>query len=195
SFTQKQEDFISLPQITDVDVDGSGRMYLSAWAGAGYSGDSTKGFVAQVVPKNWEYKPFPDIKEVSVKELKRLLASESAIARLAAQQELLLRSTKKAAKAGWETATDKDLPLEARVAGIFTYAQAAKEDGIDRLVELTKNEDLKEFALRALADRKPLLEKVPTAPFLKALKDPSKRVRAEGIIGLGKIGRASCRER
>src|SRR5699024_5252894 len=56
SYTQKQEDFIHVPQITDVDVDGSGRMYISAWAGAGYSGDSTKGFVIRVVPKNWENK-------------------------------------------------------------------------------------------------------------------------------------------
>ena len=34
SFQQKEEEFIQLPQITDLDVDGSGRLYLSAWDGA-----------------------------------------------------------------------------------------------------------------------------------------------------------------
>src|SRR5215217_644342 len=33
SFTQKDETFIKLNQITDLDVDGSGRLYLAAWDG------------------------------------------------------------------------------------------------------------------------------------------------------------------
>lgn len=189
SFTQKQEDFIGLPQITDIDVDGSGRMYLSAWAGAGYSGDSTKGFTVRVVPKDWKYKPFPDIKSISEDALQDLLASESAVARLAAQQELLLRDDEDAAKAGWAVATNKNLTLAARVAGIFTYAQAAKEEGIDNLLKLSKDKTLKEYALRALADRKPFLKNVPTAPFIEALKDGSARVRVTAIIALGRLGR------
>jgi putative heme-binding domain-containing protein len=189
SFTQKQEEFIKMPQITDVDVDGSGRMYLSAWAGAGYSGDSTKGFTVRVVPDDWQYKPFPDIKGISVDALKVMLASESAVGRLAAQQELLLRSDDRAAEAGWAVATNKGLTLAARVAGLFTYAQAAKEDGIDKLVRLTKDEKLREFALRALAGRRPYLKDVPIGPFMKALKDSSERVRAEAVIGLGRLGR------
>lgn len=189
TFTQKQEDFIKLPQITDVDVDGSGRMYLSAWDGAGYSGDSSKGFVVRVVPKNWEYQPFPDVKEASEDQLQILLSSESAVARLAAQQELLLRSDDEAAKIGWEVATNKDLPLEARVAGMYTYAQAAGENGIKNLVQLTSEEKMQEFALRALADRKPFIDKVPIEPFLKGLKDSSARVQVASIIGLGRLGR------
>jgi hypothetical protein len=59
SFTQKQEDFIELPQITDLDVDGSGRLYLSAWDGAGYEGSPSKGYVIRAVPTNWAYKAFP----------------------------------------------------------------------------------------------------------------------------------------
>src|SRR5690606_13132553 len=31
SYTQEQEDFIKLPQVTDLDIDASGRLYLSAW--------------------------------------------------------------------------------------------------------------------------------------------------------------------
>jgi hypothetical protein len=81
SFTQKQEDFIDLPQITDLDVDGSGRLYLSAWDGAGYSGSAAKGYVIRAVPTGWVYKAFPNLKAASVDELAGLLSSGSAVTR------------------------------------------------------------------------------------------------------------------
>jgi len=190
SFTQKEEDFFKLPQVTDLDVDGSGRLYLSAWDGAGYSGDSSKGFVVRAVPKNWQYKQFPDLKSASIEELVSLLKSEGAVARLNAQQELLTRPAKDAAAAAWTLATDKTVPLFARVAGIFTYAQAAGKDGIKNLVQLSADDTVKEFALRALADRKPFLPDVPVEPFINGLKDTaSARVQLASIIGLGRLGR------
>lgn len=189
SFTQQEEDFIKLPQITDVDVDGSGRMYLSAWDGAGYSGDSSKGFVVRVVPKDWQYHPFPNLQKASEDELQSLLTSESAVARLAAQQELLSRNQKNAAKIGWAVADNKSLPLEARIAGMYTYAQAAGANSIKNLVQLTSEEKMREFALRALSDRKPFIKDVPAAPFLNGLKDTSARVQTASIIGLGRLGK------
>ena len=188
SFTQKEEEFIKLPQITDVDVDASGRMYLSAWDGAGYSGNPAKGYVVRVVPKTWSYKAFADVKKASVKELVTLLKSGSAVARLAAQQELLTRP-KDAADASWKLAADKSLPLYVRVVGIFTYAQAAGTNGIANLVKMTSEADVREFALKALADRKPNLKTVPIEPFLQGLKDPSERVRLAATVGLGRLGR------
>ncbi|QEC50943.1 putative heme-binding domain-containing protein [Anseongella ginsenosidimutans] len=188
SFSQEEEEFLKLPQITDLDVDASGRLYLSAWDGAGYSGDSTKGFVVRAVPKDWKYEAFPDLEEASIAELKTLLKSESSVRRLYAQQELLKRSGDKAAEAAWEVASDKTLPLDVRVAGIFTYAQAGKEAAVDKLVKLASEEEVREFALRALADRKPFLENVPVEPFLSAVKDPSARVQVAAIVGLGRLG-------
>lgn len=55
TFTQKEEPFIKLYQITDVDA--CGRMYLPAWAGARYSGSPDKGLVVRAVPKEWKYNP------------------------------------------------------------------------------------------------------------------------------------------
>ncbi|WP_128546968.1 DUF7133 domain-containing protein [Larkinella soli] len=191
-FTQKEEEFIRLAQITDVDIDASGRMYLAAWAGAGYSGNPAKGFVVRAVPKTWSYKPAIDLKKASEKELAAELKSGSAVRRLAAQQELLTRPAKRTAEAAWKLVDDKKLPLSVRVAGLFTYAQAAGADGIANLVKLTADNDLREFALRALADRKPFVEKVPSEPFLKALQDPSERVRVAAIVGLGRLGRAEA---
>ncbi|MDF9799914.1 putative heme-binding domain-containing protein [Catalinimonas alkaloidigena] len=188
SFTQEQEEFISLPQITDLDIDGSGRLFLSAWDGAGYKGDSSKGFIVRTVPKDWEYTPFPDIKEASEKQLASLLNSESAVARLHAQQELLTRPKEDAAEAAWNVAANQSIPLYARVAGIFTYAQVAGEEGVDNLVNLVSDRDVKEFALRALADRKPYVENVPLEPFVQSLKDTSVRIQAAAIVGLGRLG-------
>ncbi|MBD2756367.1 DUF7133 domain-containing protein [Spirosoma validum] len=189
SYTQKEEEFIKLAQITDVDIDASGRMYLSAWDGAGYSGSDSKGFVVRVVPKNWTYQPFLDVQKASVKKLASLLTSGSAVARLAAQQELLRRPAAKTAKVAWKIASDKRVPLYGRVAGMYTYAQATGADGVTNLVKLTSDEAMREFALRALADRKPVLSKVPIEPFLQGLTDTSPRVQLAATIGLGRLGR------
>ncbi len=194
SFTQKEEEFVKLAQITDVDIDASGRMYLSAWDGAGYSGNAGKGFVVRVVPKTWKYKSFPDIKKASVKKLVTLLKSGSSVARLAAQQELLNRPTDKITKPVWKLVSDKKLPLSVRVAGLYTYAQATGTSGMNNLVDLTADGDMREFALRALADRKPNLSAVPIEPFLNGLKDASPRVQIAATVGLGRLGRPEAAE-
>jgi putative heme-binding domain-containing protein len=190
TFTQKDEEFIKLPQITDLDVDGSGRLYLSAWDGAGYSGSPDKGYIVRAVPNNWTYKAFPDVKKASIKKLTELIKSNSAVARLTASQELVLRNDKQAINAALKIASDQSLALDVRVAGIYTYAQLTKENGIATLVDFTKDKTLREFALKALADRKTYIDKVPVEPFLAGLKDSSLRVQAASIIGLNRLGRA-----
>ncbi|MDB5239387.1 MAG: heme-binding protein [Spirosoma sp.] len=194
SFTQQEEAFIKLPQITDIDVDASGRAYLSAWDGAGYTGNAGKGFVVRVVPKSWTYKPFAGVEKAPIDKLASFLKSGSGVVRLAAQQELLTRPSEKAQKVAWSIAADKRLPLYSRVAGLFTYAQITGAGGIGNLVTLTQEDDVREFALRALADRKANLASVPIEPFLKGLNDPSDRVKVAAIIGLGRLGRKEAAE-
>ncbi|WP_411274572.1 hypothetical protein [Daejeonella sp.] len=194
SFLQKDEGFIKLAQITDLDIDGSGRLYLSAWDGAGYSGSPDKGFIVRAIPKGWKYKAFPDLKKASVRELADLLKSPGSVARLNAQQELLARPLKSVVKTAWGIAADKSLPLEVRVAGIFTYTQAAGEKSIKNLLSLTQDQNVKEFALRALTDRKGYLKNVPANPFLMAIKDKSERVQATAIISLGRLGQRGYSE-
>lgn len=194
SFVQEAEKFIQLPQITDVDIDGSGIMYLSAWDGAGYSGDSTKGFTVRVVPDGLKPEAFPNLQEVSIEELSEYLQSGSAKARLNAQYELLQRPEEEAGQAAWRIAKNRQLPLDIRVAGLFTYAQIAGEKGIENVVQLANDEAVKEFALRALADRKSLVDRVPIEPFLSALKNPSDRVKIAAIVGLGRLGRPEAVE-
>ena len=188
SFVQDEEEFIQLPQITDVDVDAAGVMYLSAWDGAGYSGSPDKGYIVRVKPENLEYKPFPQVEDFFwTSNLVDLLKSNNAKSRLSAQYELLRRG--KGAAAVLKLAKDKGLPLEVRVAGLFTYAQLAKGNGTGDLVSLTADPDIQEFALRALADRKDFVEKVPLEPFVDALRSGTDRVKAAAIVGLGRLGK------
>jgi putative heme-binding domain-containing protein len=189
TFQQKEEEFIKLSQVTDLDIDASGRVYLAAWDGAGYSGNPGKGFISRAVPQGWLYKEFKDISKSSVKQLAALLRSESAVQRLAGQQELLKRPAKDAAKAAWAVAEDKKAPLYVRVAGMYTYAQAAGAEGVDNLAKLVSEADMREYALRALADRKAYVAKVPVEPFLNALENGNAREKLAAAIGLGRLGR------
>jgi putative heme-binding domain-containing protein len=194
TFTQSDEEFIKLPQISDVDVDGSGRMFLAAWDGAGYKGSPDKGYVVKVVPKDWTYEAFPNLKEASVEELGELLKAGNSVTRFHAQQEMLNRPAEEAASVALKVAGDKTLPLQVRVAGVYTFAQAACDDGVAELLNLSLEDKMREFALRALADRKTCLDAVPVKPFIDALEDENLRVKAAAIIALGRLGKKEAAE-
>jgi putative heme-binding domain-containing protein len=193
-FTQQDEEFIKLPQISDLDVDGSGRMFLAAWDGAGYFGSEEKGYVVRVVPTDWTYEPFPDLKTASIEELTALLKANNSTSRFHAQHELLARFPNEAGAAALSVATDKSLSLEVRVAGIYTYAQATCESGNGELVKLAEEEKVREFALRALADRKTCLQGLPLDPFIAGVTDPNDRVKSAAIVALGRIGNPEAAE-
>lgn len=187
SFTQADENFIKLSQITDVDVDASGQMFLAAWDGAGYRGSPEKGYVVRVVPVGWKFEPFIDLKSASIEELGNQLKAHNSVARLHAQQELLKRNPDEASGVALQIAKDQSLPLQSRVAGLFTYAQITCASGIQELLALSKEDKMREFALRALADRKECLEGVPVDAFIAAAKDANPRVQAAAIVGLGRL--------
>ncbi len=189
SFTQKPEDFIGLSQPTDLDVDGSGRIYIAAWEGAGYKGNPARGFVQRVVPQGWSYKAFPDLTKLDVAALAKGLDSPSATARLASQQEILTRGDKDAAVQALALAKDASKPLYHRIAAIFTYKQLLGAKASPALLDLAKDDAVKEFALRALTDRLTELDEVPPAPFLDALKSGTPRVKAVAAVSLGRLGK------
>jgi len=188
SFTQKPEDFIKIPQITDVDVDGSGRLYLAAWDGAGYKGSPERGFVERVVPKDWTYREFPDLAKTGDAKLIGMLKLPSAVARLRVQQELLARQAD--ADAVLELARDSANTPETRVAAIFT----ARQLGVStkKLLALTSDDFLREFALRAGADRKTQLNDLPVELYIKYLHDKNPRVQVAAAVGLGRMGDLSA---
>lgn len=188
TYTQEEEEFFKLPQITDLDVDAAGRMYMAAWDGAGYSGSDEKGYLVRVVPAYYGFEEFPDLASLSLGALTDLLSSGNGVSRLYAQQELITRPAAQAAPRAWEVAADKDATMPTRVAAMYAYAQLMGPEGVDKLKELLDDLAMKEHAIRALTDRKVNLEQLNPTPFIEALKDPSPRVQAAAIIALGRIG-------
>ncbi len=192
SFTQKPEDFIGLSQPTDLDVDGSGQLFIAAWEGAGYKGNPGKGFVQRVVPNGWTYKPFPDLEKLTPDELVKGIASESATTRLATQQAILARGDKALGSAILAIAQDAKNPMSARVAAIFTYKQLLGESANPELLKLAGDSALTEFALRAAADRIKQNAELPLEPFEKALASSNPRVQAAAAVALGRMGKKSA---
>ena len=190
SFTQEPENFIRLSQVADIDIDGSGRLYGAAWNGAGYSGNPKRGYVERYVPKGWEFSPFPNPSKMESEALVQLLRSKSATGRMAASQELLGRPD--AAGAVVKVAADRAELLESRVAAIFTYKQMLGERATPRLMELASDPLVKEWALRALTDRKTELKGLKKDPFVAALSDTSPRIQLVAAICLGRLGDVSA---
>jgi putative heme-binding domain-containing protein len=80
--------------------------------------------------------------------------------------------------------------LCSRVAAIFALKQLDGTAAHGVLRKLISDAAVREFAIRALADRKTQLGDVDTAPFLAALADPSPRVQAQAVIALERLGDA-----
>ena len=190
SFTQKPENFIRIHQITDVDTDASGRLYAGAWAGAGYKGSPDKGWVERIVPKNWVYKPFISTEKRKDSELVNLLLSESSTARLAASQELINRPN--AAKSVFKLAENQSVPLQSRVASIFTYKQMVGNEAAASLSGLIKDKSIREWVIRALTDRKTQLTGVKKEMLIPGLSDPNPRVKVAAAVSLGRLGDKSA---
>ncbi|SHJ32524.1 putative heme-binding domain-containing protein [Rubritalea squalenifaciens DSM 18772] len=189
SFTQKQEDFINTSQPADVDVDGSGRMFIAAWAGAGYKGNPKRGYIQLVTPQNWQYKAFPELTKLSDEALVKGLRSDSATTRLNVQQELIKRDSKKAAGEIIAIAQDTKASKESRVAAIFTYKQLLGKDANKALLDLADDTDVQEWTIRALADRLDQVADLPLEPFYEALKSSNPRVQVAAAVALGRIGK------
>ncbi|MCX6954693.1 MAG: hypothetical protein NTV51_21265, partial [Verrucomicrobia bacterium] len=191
SFTQKVEDFAQISQVTDLDVDPSGQMFVGAWDGAGYKGDPGKGYVSRITPKDWTHRAFPDLAALKPAELVALLASPSATTRFYAQRALLARpATELAGAKPGVTALIRDAaqPLAVRVAALYTLAQFETDPRV--LLAFAVDESLREFALRAATDRLPRLGSttLPLEPFVNTLQTGTPRQRAAAAIALGRLG-------
>ena len=190
TFVAGQETFHKVPHAIDVDVDGFSRLYLADWRNGGYtySGKGKQvGYIQQITPQGTERARYVDVTKASDADLVRLLASESTVQRLEASRRLV--DTRKAGQADAVLALARDakVSLAGRVAAVFTYKQLLGRGATPALVALTADDTMREFALRALADRVTELEGVPTQPFVAGLSDPNPRVRLQALVGLARL--------
>jgi putative heme-binding domain-containing protein len=186
TFKAQQKPFVEIPRPTDMDVDARGNFYISSWKNGGftYSGPNV-GFVARVsVPAP---APTPPVKDTAIPSLLAELASPSHVRRLAAQRELLRHPDKAKAVGGLERQIG-DGPLANRIAALFTLKQLLGAKSHPSLVRAGAVPELREHALRALADRKSETGDVDPTLFVSALADANPRVRLQAVTGLMRIG-------
>lgn len=195
TFSAQQAEFIAVPRVTDMTVDGSSRLYVASWKGGmfNYAGENV-GYIARVVPQDYRPAPLIDFARASDADLARQLASPSHQGRLAAQRQLLHRLsnpgvTPEIARQIEAMAADRQQPLEVRVAALFTLQLARQPRTAELLKQLVAEPALREHALRAWAESTAGPTDVPAEPFVKALADENPRVRLQGIVGLARLCR------
>jgi putative membrane-bound dehydrogenase-like protein len=192
SFKAQQEEFVKLSRPTDFDVDGSGRLYISSWHGATftYNGPNA-GFIVQVTPPTWTFKAAARPEKSSDEDVLKQLSGPSAFARLYAQREILRRGAKPLLVSSLEKIAMSDRNSGVRVAAIFTLKQLLGEKAEATLVRLAKQDNIREFALRALADPNPIrrLGGPRSDVFIAALSDANPRVRLQAVTALGRVGK------
>jgi len=191
-FRADQIPFVEMPRPTDMDVDGSGRIYLSSWKDGGFTfSGANVGYVVRVTPPGYEPKAFPDLKKASHEELVKDLAAPGAVMRLAAQREILRRPTDPLflEDLSGEVRSGK-APLAARVAALFTLSQISY---LPLPPAGLQNPDILEFFIRAEVDRKPVVVNPGLEnQWIHALADPRPRVRLAAVVALGRRGRAEA---
>ncbi len=193
TFTPTQDEFIKSTRVTDLDVDAMSRLYVTSWKGATfkYEGDNV-GYLLRVSPKGFEPESLPNLNTATVDELLNLLASASHRRRLAAQRILIGRirngnvSRTIQAKVAAIAADSSNL-LAVRVAATFTLKQAFGVASHETLKELSQQDELRAFAIRAMTDRDGQLTEVPHAVILEGLTDDNPRTRLEACIATAKL--------
>ncbi|MFT5129793.1 MAG: hypothetical protein ACI8W8_003422, partial [Rhodothermales bacterium] len=195
TFTSKQQVFYEKNRVPiDIDIDGSSQIYVCDWNGGnfGYNGTNV-GRVTLIRPQALQQAAFPDLLKASDKELLAHVSSQSAVLRTNAQHEILKRGPKTIFRDGLvKAAADEAAKLHGRIAALFTFKQLLGIQANATLLELAGSDAMREFALRALADRKGELAGVTTAPFLKGLRDSNPRVRLQSVIALSRLGDTSA---
>jgi len=191
TFRATQEVFLTIPRPTGMDIGGDGRLFVASWRGGEasvYVGPQV-GFIACITPPGFKAKSLPEPEEADLARLVDGLCSSIEARQFACQRAIIRRGrSPEATRALVALASDRSRPLPARVAALFALKQLDGKGSHATLRMLAEDTTVREFALRALADRRTELERVDSRLFLAALQDPSPRVRAQALIALGRLG-------
>jgi len=192
TFTASQEEFIRVPRVTDLDVDGNSAIYAASWKGASFTWVGPDvGFIARVTPKGFTPAPLPDFAKLGNEALVAQLNSPSQTRRLAAQRTLLRRDKVESLEDAIRAlAKDKSRPLGSRVAAVFLLKQKFGTGSHSFLNGLLADASIAPWAMRALTDRHDELKDIRAAGITAALRSGDPRTRKEALIALGRIGTA-----
>ena len=194
SFKAPSKDtFIGLTRPTGIDADGEGNVYAASWKGAtfNFSGPNV-GYIARVTPADYKPTPFPDLAKATDAQLLTYMESPSAVWRQHIQREILRRGNKPGFATGLERIALNHAHLPVRVAAIFTLKQLLGAAAQEPLLRLVRNDAVRQYALKALADRKPQATQLPSKVFTDALGDANPAVRLQAVIALDRLGRTEA---
>ena len=188
TFNVTQDSFYKIKAI-DMDADGNSRMYVTDWKNGGYRFSRPDvGSVSLITFPGKTAAKFPDLAKASDADLLRHIVSDSAVCRINTQREILKRSAGGHIDGLAKLTADKSIHLHGRIAALFTLKQLGGESVNKTIARLTLDETIREWAYRALADRKRQTGGVNSALFVKALRDKNPRVRLQAVIGLARLG-------
>ena len=193
SWKAETKQFMKMTRATDLDVDGAGHLYAASWDGATftYAGPNV-GYVIRLAARDSTPVTVPDFKKLTEKQLVEAVGSSSHVWRQAAQRELLVRGPKSGVADGLQQIVAKNTNIGARVAAIFTLKQILGVKSHAALLTFLKNDDLREYILKALADDPRVAAEVKPKPFTDALNDANPRVRLQAVTGLGRLGKVEA---
>ena len=190
-----QTKWLGITRPTDMDVDARGTLYISSWEGAtfNYNGPNA-GYVVRVARKNPTTFVTPSFATAPLDALARFVVSPSAVARLAAQRELLRRL--KAGVLNEKSEMNFNVPQNAPpgilTAVCETIRMTMGTKALGTLTQMSGQAGFKEYAIRALGNDNRLASQLLTAPLTAALSDPNPRVRAAAIIALRRLGKVDA---
>jgi putative membrane-bound dehydrogenase-like protein len=198
SFRATSEVFLKIPRATGMDIGADGRLLVASWRGGEasvYVGPQV-GFIACISPPDLKAKFLTHPKEADLAGLVDGLCGSIQAGRFACQREIIRRGqSPEATRALIALASDGSKPPYARVAALFALKQLDGKGSQATLRKLAEDSTVREFALRALADRRTELDGVDSSLFIAALEDASPRVRAQALIALGRLGNVAAAAR
>ncbi len=196
SYEIEQGVFHKVSRATDIDVDGSSRLYIADWEGGKFkfAGKGKKvGKIQVVTAKGVTPAKYQDVTKAKDDELVKLLTSASHTQRFEASRELLKRKTGKAAFGKvLALAADPKQSIETRVAAIFTCKQLLGSNSNEKLAVLLKDDAVREYVLRAMTDRLSELDGVNAKWYVDALNDSNPRVVQQALVGLERLKAADA---
>lgn len=191
SYSLKESVYLNLPRAIDIDVDGSGNLFVCDWRGGRFkfAGKGKKvGMVQKLTKKGLKARPFPKLREMSTSELVSQLMSSSAVRRLEVQRVLLAKGETGSAKPLTSLIKDSGLSIESRIAAIFTLSQMKGMTADQFLQTFAKDwNDLKEiqqYLTRAAGDLSGEISSDSLSLVEAALQSGDNRTRLQAVVFL-----------
>ncbi len=184
TFKADQNEFVGLPRVTDIDVDGSSHLYATSWKGATftYNGEGV-GYLIRLSPQGYRPPPVLNFKTASATELVAEFRSPSHRRRMAAQRELLSRGPVFGVQAELKRlTTDSKANLASRVAAIYALTLGGSGQTVVD-VPTASTVELQPWILKSISETAGVnAVTIPTTVLLAALKSANPRTRLEACL-------------